>query len=43
MGKLQVPLLLVVGQDDQNWAVEESAMDVSLEARGQSDVKCIDN
>lgn len=38
VGKLQVPLLLVVGQDDQNWPAEESAMDVSLEAGRQSDV-----
>ena len=30
MGRLQCPLLLVVGEDDQNWPAYESAMDVSL-------------
>lgn len=29
VGQLQIPLLLVVGEDDQNWPAEESAMDVS--------------
>ncbi|XP_034095981.1 peroxisomal succinyl-coenzyme A thioesterase-like isoform X1 [Gymnodraco acuticeps] len=28
MGRLQCPLLLVVGEDDQNWPTHESAMDV---------------
>lgn len=29
MGRITCPLLLVVGQDDQNWAAVESADDVS--------------
>lgn len=30
VGRLQCPLLLVVGEDDQNWPAYESAMDVSF-------------
>ncbi|XP_014880203.1 acyl-coenzyme A thioesterase 1-like isoform X2 [Poecilia latipinna] len=30
VGKLQCPLMLVVGEDDQNWCAYESAMDVSF-------------
>lgn len=30
VGRLQCPLMLVVGEDDQNWPAHESAMDVSL-------------
>ncbi|XP_039988269.1 acyl-coenzyme A thioesterase 1-like [Xiphias gladius] len=30
VGRLQCPLLLVVGEDDQNWPAHESAADVSL-------------
>ena len=33
VGRLQCPLLLVVGEDDQNWCAYESAMDVSLLTR----------
>lgn len=29
VGQLQVPLLLIVGEDDQNWPSQESALDVS--------------
>lgn len=29
VGQLKIPLLLVVGEDDQNWPAQESAMDVS--------------
>lgn len=31
MGRLQCPLLAVVGEDDQNWATYEAAIDVSVE------------
>lgn len=29
MGRIKCPLMLVVGEDDQNWATVESAKDVS--------------
>lgn len=32
VGRLQCPLLLVVGEDDQNWCSHESATDVSPSA-----------
>ncbi|XP_029697319.1 bile acid-CoA:amino acid N-acyltransferase-like isoform X2 [Takifugu rubripes] len=38
VGQLQIPLLLVVGEDDQNWPAEESAMDMKemMERAGNS-------
>ncbi|XP_033941543.1 peroxisomal succinyl-coenzyme A thioesterase-like [Pseudochaenichthys georgianus] len=38
MGRLQCPLLLVVGEDDQNWPTYESAMDMKemMERAGNS-------
>ncbi|KAK5901677.1 hypothetical protein CesoFtcFv8_007017 [Champsocephalus esox] len=38
MGRLQCPLLLVVGEDDQNWPSSESAMDMKemMERAGNS-------
>lgn len=36
VGQLQVPLLLVVGEDDQNWPAQESALDVSSRPEGQA-------
>ena len=30
VGRIKCPLLLVVGEDDQNWPAQESAVDVSL-------------
>ncbi|KAJ4938108.1 hypothetical protein JOQ06_002734 [Pogonophryne albipinna] len=38
MGRLQCPLLLVVGEDDQNWPAHESAMDMKemMERAGNS-------
>lgn len=30
VGRLQFPLLLVAGEDDQNWPAQESALDVSF-------------
>lgn len=31
MGRIQCPLLVVIGEDDHNWPVTESAEDVSPE------------
>lgn len=39
VGRLQCPLLLVVGEDDQMWPAYESAQDVSLLTR-QHPVQC---
>uniref|UniRef100_A0A672F8G6 Acyl-CoA thioesterase 19 n=1 Tax=Salarias fasciatus TaxID=181472 RepID=A0A672F8G6_SALFA len=38
MGRLQCPLMLIVGEDDQNWAAEESANDMKemMERAGNS-------
>uniref|UniRef100_A0A3P8TWY9 Acyl-CoA thioesterase 19 n=1 Tax=Amphiprion percula TaxID=161767 RepID=A0A3P8TWY9_AMPPE len=38
MGRLQCPLMLVVGEDDQNWAAYDSAMDIKemMERAGNS-------
>ncbi|XP_013885522.1 acyl-coenzyme A thioesterase 4 [Austrofundulus limnaeus] len=38
MGRLQCPLLLIVGEDDQNWCAYESAMDIKemMERAGNS-------
>ncbi|KAL3044459.1 hypothetical protein OYC64_012868 [Pagothenia borchgrevinki] len=38
MGRLQCPLLLVVGEDDQNWPAHECAMDMKemMERMGNS-------
>uniref|UniRef100_A0A4W6DCV0 Acyl-CoA thioesterase 19 n=1 Tax=Lates calcarifer TaxID=8187 RepID=A0A4W6DCV0_LATCA len=36
VGRLQCPLLLVVGEDDQNWPAYESAMDEMMERAGNS-------
>ncbi|XP_013855157.1 acyl-coenzyme A thioesterase 4 [Austrofundulus limnaeus] len=38
MGRLQCPLLLIVGEDDQNWCTYESAMDMKemMERAGNS-------
>uniref|UniRef100_A0A3Q4BTR7 Uncharacterized protein n=1 Tax=Mola mola TaxID=94237 RepID=A0A3Q4BTR7_MOLML len=38
VGRLQIPLLLVVGEDDQNWPAYESAMDMKemMERAGNS-------
>lgn len=38
MGRLHCPLLLVVGEDDQNWPAHESAMDIKemMEQAGNS-------
>uniref|UniRef100_A0A3Q3XLP2 Uncharacterized protein n=1 Tax=Mola mola TaxID=94237 RepID=A0A3Q3XLP2_MOLML len=36
VGRLQIPLLLVVGEDDQNWPAYESAMDEMMERAGNS-------
>ncbi|XP_044048876.1 peroxisomal succinyl-coenzyme A thioesterase-like isoform X2 [Siniperca chuatsi] len=38
MGRLQCPLLLVIGEDDQNWPVYKSAMDIKemMEQAGNS-------
>ncbi|XP_059191444.1 peroxisomal succinyl-coenzyme A thioesterase-like [Centropristis striata] len=38
VGRLQIPLLLVVGEDDQNWAAQESALDMKemMERAGNS-------
>ncbi|XP_028440944.1 acyl-coenzyme A thioesterase 4 isoform X2 [Perca flavescens] len=38
MGQLQCPLLLVVGEDDQNWPAHESALDIKemMERAGNS-------
>ncbi|KAF3843911.1 hypothetical protein F7725_015959 [Dissostichus mawsoni] len=38
MGRLQCPLMLVVGEDDQNWPTHESAMDMKemMERAGNS-------
>lgn len=33
VGRLKCPLLLVLGDDDQNWPAQESALDVSLLTR----------
>uniref|UniRef100_A0A673BAD4 Acyl-CoA thioesterase 19 n=1 Tax=Sphaeramia orbicularis TaxID=375764 RepID=A0A673BAD4_9TELE len=36
VGRLQCPLLLIVGEDDQNWAAPESAQDEMMEQAGNS-------
>lgn len=36
VGQLQVPLLLIVGEDDQNWPAQESALDVSSCLRAEA-------
>lgn len=38
LGKLQIPLMLIVGEDDQNWCAYESAMDMKemMERAGNS-------
>uniref|UniRef100_A0A3Q0QU77 Acyl-CoA thioesterase 19 n=1 Tax=Amphilophus citrinellus TaxID=61819 RepID=A0A3Q0QU77_AMPCI len=36
VGQLQCPLLLVVGEDDQNWPAPESALDETMERAGNS-------
>uniref|UniRef100_A0A669CTL2 Acyl-coenzyme A thioesterase 4 n=1 Tax=Oreochromis niloticus TaxID=8128 RepID=A0A669CTL2_ORENI len=36
VGRLQCPLLLVVGEDDQNWPAQESALDEMMARAGNS-------
>ena len=39
VGQLCCPLLLIVGEDDQNWPAEESARDVSHSGQIQLSIK----